>query len=333
MNKYFEEIQKLLSQYDGKSPGCAVVAIHKGDSIFEHVSGFANVEKDILITSTSNFRLASVSKQFTAVGVLVLLQQGKLRLEQKLTDFFPEFPAYGKDISLYHLLTHTSGLKDYEELMNSNTPITDNGVLTLLTREESGYFTPGSKYQYSNGGYCLLKLIIERVSEISFGNFMREHVFGPLEINTTCINEDGLQNIQDRVFGYSYRDGAFIQTDQDMTSTTTGDGGIYSSIRDMAKWDRVFYTDRVLSKEYRDTLFTKHVRTDESDGSSYGFGLFLKKWGEKEIAYHGGESIGFRIGMCTIPADELTVIFLSNRREGDGAETAQKIAEILTNTI
>lgn len=330
----FKAIKELLSPYDGKDPGCAVTVVHKGIEVFSHTSGFGDLENSILISKESNFRIASITKQFTAIGILILVQEGLLTLDSTLNEFFPTFHDYGKNISMKHLLTHTSGLKIYEDLFDgSTTSVSDKIVLDLLSNQAEGNFMPGTQYQYNNGGYCLLKLIIEKASGKTFGDFMREKLFRPLGMDKTYINEEGLDKILNRVFGYSYKDDVPVRTDQSITSSTVGDGGIYSSITDLAKWDRSFYSNTVLSNNFRNILLEKHAVVDEEKSIYYGLGFFLKKHGDREVAYHSGSSIGFKTGMYTVLNNELSVFFLSNRNGGKGLETAEKIADIVLPQI
>jgi CubicO group peptidase (beta-lactamase class C family) len=295
-------IQKIHTQFTSEQgPGYAVGIMKGGNLVFSQTYGYANIEDQILISNQTNFRLASVSKQFIAAGILILLQRKKLSLEDTLTKFFPEFPEYGKVISIYHLLTHTSGLRDYEDLLPKDqvSQIHDEGVLNLLMAQQDGLFLPGTKYSYSNGGYCLLRMIVEKVSGQAIGNFLEKEVFTPLGMEGTVVNYDGKTLIKNRAYGYSYLSNEFVRTDQDKTSATIGDGGIYSSIGDLRKWDRAIYTDIILSKETKALMLKKHIITDEGKNIYYGLGLCLKEKDGRQIVYHGGSSIDFRQGYIT----------------------------------
>jgi len=312
----------------GKSPGWAVAVARNQKLLYSYTHGYADVENSIYVTDQTNFRLASVTKQFMSVGILILIQKGLLSFNDPLIKFFPDFPRYGKQITIFHLLTHSSGLKNYEDLIprEQKEHIGDKYVLELLKNQTATLFWPGSKYDYNNGGYCLLRLIMEIVSQQPIDVFLRKELFYPLKMDKTEVNFEGETNIRNRAYGYSKRHNSIAKTDQNLTSSTVGDGGIYSSIEDLSKWDKVFYTDILLSKELRSMIFQKHILTDEGRNIYYGFGLFLKEDGENNIAFHGGSSIGFETGVYYILNKQLTIIYLSNSTGKSGVLKCRRIA-------
>lgn len=331
-----DTIQNILDKFSvGKCPGYALGIVKDGSFIFSQSHGYANIEDQILISRQTNFRLASVSKQFIAVAVLILLQRKQLSLEDVLIKFFPDFPEYGKNISLYHLLTHTSGLRDYEKLLSKEhvSQIHDEDVWDLLMSQQSGLFLPGVKYSYSNGGYCLLRLIIEKVSGQPIGNFLDKEVFAPLGMKSTVVNYQSKTIVHNRAYGYSYLSGEFVRTDQDRTSATIGDGGIYSSIDDLQKWDKAIYTDAILSDEARSMMLKKQVITDKGKNIYYGFGLCLEEKDGKRVAYHGGSSIGFQTGIYYLLDEQITIIFLSNITGKSGSSIAEQIADAFMRRV
>src|SRR6185503_3685881 len=164
------------------APGASVIVIKDGKVLFKKAYGLANLEKKVAATTSTNYRLASVTKQFTAMAIMILAERQKLSYEDRLSDFFPGFPAYGKQITVRHLLNHTSGLLAYEDVMPDSTtvPLTDNDVLRLMEQQDHTNFPPGSEFRYSNSGYVLLGLIVEKASGISFPDFLRKNIFRPL---------------------------------------------------------------------------------------------------------------------------------------------------------
>src|ERR1041385_4070503 len=192
-------------------PGAAVLVLKRGEVLFKHGYGVAELSSRAKITPATNFRLASVSKEFTAMAIMLLVHDGKLRYEDRLTDIFPEFPEYGRNITVRELLQHTSGLKDYEELMPAADPkvpveqiqIQDAGVLELLKRETGTKFTPGTKWDYSNSGYVVLGLVVQKVSGRTFAEFLHERIFAPLEMNNTVAYVRGTNQVANRAFGHS----------------------------------------------------------------------------------------------------------------------------------
>jgi CubicO group peptidase (beta-lactamase class C family) len=305
------EVDRLMSRYSGEIPGASLLVIKDGKAVVRRGYGYANLEERIKAGPETNYRLASVTKQFTAACILLLRQDGKLRLEDRVRKWLPQLPAEDDKITLYQLLTHSSGLIDYEDLIppGRTAQLDDADVLSMIAAQHRLYFQPGSAYRYSNGGYVLLGLIVERVSGMDLADFMKKRIFQPLGMKHTLLYEHNRgPQVTDRAYGYSDIDGTWTRTDQDTTSATRGDGGIYTSIDDLAKWDAALYTDQLLSAESRRMAFTAHVRTDDPS-IDYGFGWRITG----DTVWHSGESIGFRNVIVRWPKRHLTVIILSNR--------------------
>jgi CubicO group peptidase (beta-lactamase class C family) len=310
------------------SPGASVMVIKRGKVVLAKGYGLASVEESVPCGTNTNFRLASVTKQFTAMAVMILAERGKLSLDERLTDFFPEFPAYGSQITLRHLLTHTSGLIDYEDVIPKGTeiPVLDRDVLRLLMQQDKTYFAPGTKYRYSNSAYSLLALIVEARSGNTFARFLRENIFRRLKMSSTLAYERGLSAVPSRAFGYSPDASGFKRTDQSLTSSVLGDGGIYSSVADLYQWDQALYTEKLVRRKTLDLAFTPGPAT-EHPGTGYGFGWFVGQYrGLKEI-WHSGNSLGFTTRIARFPEKKFTVIILTNRNEAPIAEFPHRIAD------
>jgi CubicO group peptidase (beta-lactamase class C family) len=279
----------------------------------------------VAATPATNYRLASVSKQFTAAAILLLAEDGKLKLDDSVRRWLPSLPASDQGITIHHLLSHASGLIDYEDLMPPGTTgqLNDGDVLRMLSAQTHGYFAPGTGYRYSNGGYVLLGLIVERASGQRLPEFLRQRIFKPLHMDHTLLREpDGPQPAH-RAYGYSQQDGRWVRTDQDLTSATRGDGGIYSSIDDLARWDAALYDDRLLKDASRALAFAAQNQvTGEEDVDAYGYGWRI----HGDVRWHSGESIGFRNVIVRWPRQHLTVILLSNRNDPEPYRTAMAIA-------
>jgi CubicO group peptidase (beta-lactamase class C family) len=307
------EIDGLMSRYAGEVPGASLLVVQDGKAIVRRGYGYANLEKHVRTGPETNYRLASVTKQFTAASILLLKQDGKLRLEDRVRKWLPELPAGDDKITLYHLLTHSSGLIDYEDLIppSRTTQLDDADVLSMIASQHRLYFEPGSAHRYSNGGYVLLGLIVARASGMDLADFMKQRIFQPLGMKHTLMYEHGRgPQVADRAYGYSDVNGNWTRTDQDITSATRGDGGIYSSIDDLAKWDAALYTDKLLNAESRRMAFTAHDPTDDPD-AGYGFGWRISG----DTVWHSGETMGFRNVIVRWPKEHLTVIILSNRNQ------------------
>jgi len=325
------------------APGAAVLVVRNGKPEFRRGYGVTDLRGRRRIDAKTNFRLASFTKQFTAAAIMLLARDGKLRYDAHLNDFFPEFPAYGKSITVRNLLNHTSGLPDYEDLLMKQYPdipeekvpqIHDGGVLKLLEHESSGKFPPGAKWEYSNSGYALLAMIVEQVSGKSFGQFLRERIFAPLEMKNTLAYEKGKNEVPHRAYGHSKDDGAWRETDQSPTSAVLGDGGIYSSLDDLTKWDRALREHTLLSEEEMRPALTPVEPTDgpakAPDGKpvSYGFGWFLDPYQGHKRMSHDGSTIGFRTTIQRFPDDQLTIIVLANRTDIDPEQLALRVADL-----
>jgi len=324
-------IDGLMQAYDGQVPGAAVLVLHDGQPVFRRGYGLAVVEDGSAVTPASNFRLASVSKQFTAAAVLLLVEDGRLALDQPARRWLPELPPAAAGITLRQLLSHTSGLLDYEDLMDpaDTRQVHDTDVLALLAREDRLAFAPGSQYRYSNSGYALLALIVGRAAGSDFASFLQQRIFQPLGMAHTVAHQDGVDQVAQRAYGYSEVDGRWQRTDQSTTSAVLGDGGIYSSLDDLARWDAALYDDRLLSTASRKAMFSPATATTEADVPHYGFGWRLNG----RMHWHSGESIGFRNVILRYPDKHLTVIVLSNRNAPEPYPLALKIARRWLDTL
>jgi len=333
----------FASLKSNNAPGAAAIVIRNGRTVFQRGYGVTDLRTLAKIDGHTNFRLASFTKQFTAACIMLLARDGKLRYDDRLTDFFPDFPAYGKSITIRNLLNHTSGLEDYGSLLMKQYPdtppekvpqILDAGVLKLLEQQTSAKFPAGTKWEYSNSGYAVLAMIVEKVSAKPFGQFLQERIFKPLKMNDTLAYEKGKNEVPHRAYGHSKKDNGWIETDQSPTSAVLGDGGIYSSLGDLAKWDRALRLHTLLSEAEMPPALTPAQLAEGPaklpDGStvSYGFGWFLDPYqGHKRMSHDGG-TMGFRTTIQRFPDDKLTIIVLANRTDIDPEELALKVADL-----
>jgi CubicO group peptidase (beta-lactamase class C family) len=321
-----EDIDRMMQAYDGCVPGASLLVLRDGAPLLRRGYGYADLEHDVRATPATNYRLASVSKQFTAAAVLLLAQDGALSLDDPVRRWLPELPPATRAVTLRQLLTHTGGLVDYEDLMPADMPgqLSDADVLALLARADRTLFAPGTAYRYSNSGYVLLGLVVERASGQGLAAFLQQRIFTPLGMAHTLMYEAGRgPEVAGRAYGYSSIDGRWTRTDQSPTSATRGDGGIYSSVDDLARWDAALYDDRLLDDASRALAFAPHVRvTGEPYEAEYGFGWRITG----ETLWHSGESIGFRNVIVRYPRRHLTVVLLTNRNDPEPYERALEIA-------
>jgi len=312
----------LFANYQGDQvPGASVLVVSKGDIIQEEVFGMAHLEESRRVTPETNFRLASVTKQFTAMGIMMLVEEGSLALDQSIRTVFPELPAFMEAITVQHLLQHQSGLQDYESLVPDGFEgqVVDSDVLDIMVGTQDLRFSPGTDYSYSNSGYALLALIIERISGQSFDGFLDARIFTPLEMDGTVAFTDGVNDVSNRAYGYTVDSSGVSFSDQSSTSAVLGDGGIYSSIRDLYKWDQALYGDALVSAEMMTKAWTPGL-------SNYGFGWRIQTVNGHRRLSHTGSSRGFRTVIHRFPDAELTIVILTNRNGPAVADLAEQIA-------
>lgn len=337
------------------APGLAVLVRQNGKIVFERGYGVGELRLKARIDARTNFRLASFTKQFTAMAIMLLVHDGKLRYDETLTGIFPDFPDYGKAITVRNLLNHVSGLPDYEELMEAaekasgsmwspEKQIQDDEVLKLLEKEQSGKFAPGTSWSYSNSGYVVLGLIVAKASGKPYGEFLRERIFAPLQMNHTIVYQKGKNEVANRAFGHSKEGDLFKETDQSSTSATLGDGGIYSNLEDLAKWDDALRNHTLLSEKEMQPALTPVKLNDGSEPHwpkepngdnlhpgkpvSYGFGWFLDPYNGQARMWHTGSTMGFRTVIERFPGESLTVIILSNRTDLDPEKLSLQAADL-----
>lgn len=318
------DVDNLFSRYQGDDvPGAAVMVIRDGDVVLERTYGMANLEDGIAIAPTSNFRLASITKQFTASSIMLLVEQGKLSLDDTLTDSFDGFPAYGREITLRHLLQHNSGLIDYEGMIPDDYAgqVSDRDALRMMYDVSETYFPPGSEYRYSNTGYAMLAMLIEDISGMPFARFLQEHIFEPLGMDNTVAYQRGVSTVANRVYGYTVENGKVSFSDQSTTSAVLGDGGIYTSLRDYYKWDQALYTERILSQESLRQMWTGNF-------GDYGLGWRVDRKNGHRRLHHDGSTSGFRNYVIRYPDHRMTVLVLTNRRGPDVKPLAEAVAEL-----
>ena len=324
-------VDSLFAAYAGDSvPGASVVVIQDGQVIIRRAYGMADLEGRIAATPETDYRLASVSKQFTAMAVMLLAQDGKLRYDQPVRDFLPELPPATRAVTVRHLLNHTSGLVDYEDLIpeSRTEQLDDQDVLTLLASKDSLYFPPGAQYRYSNSGYVLLGIIVSRVTPLSFPDFLDERIFARLGMTASVAHVEGLDTIPERAYGYSPRGGSFERTDQSVTSATLGDGGIYTTVDDMVHWDQALDGTKLVDAATLQ-LATTPPALPGGATTEYGFGWFIDTYRGANRWRHTGETSGFRNAIQRFPDRRLTVIVLTNRSSGEPGAIAQRIADRL----
>jgi CubicO group peptidase (beta-lactamase class C family) len=324
-----DPIAQIFQNYQGENPGAAVAIIKDGKLVYHESFGIADKETQTPIQSNSNFRLASVSKQFTATAILLLEQKGLIDLNWTLDKVFEDFPAYGNTIRIHHLLNHTSGLWDYEDFVPDESPqVTDADVLDILKNQPEVYFEAGTEFRYSNTAYALLALIVEKYSGSKFQDLLEMEIFNPLGMNSTVAFVPNYNEVPNRSFGYSKINGEWERKDQSSTSAVLGDGGIYSNVPDLFIWDQALYEGKILPLETIQRTFTKGKLNDGSE-IPYGIGWHIKEYEGEKVVYHTGSTTSFRNILYRIPSQNLCIIILTNRNEPQEVEMVKLAEEII----
>jgi CubicO group peptidase (beta-lactamase class C family) len=305
-------------------PGIALSIQKNGETIYLNTVGLADATTNTPLDTLTNFRMASVTKQFTAMAILLLEKDGALNVDDPIGRWLPELPArIGQKVLIRHLLTHSSGILDYESLIpaTQTAQLLDADVGSLLSKKDSSYFPPGTRFQYSNSGFCLLALIIERASHKSYARFLRERLFLPLHMDSSTVYEAG-QPIPHRAIGYA-RDSAghIIPSDQSITSATKGDGGVYTSLSDYSKWINALQQNKLLPlaatlHRLRFPIEPKSGRSETAgpkgqSSAYYAAGWFISS-GSPQFLFHSGSTCGFANFVIQLPGDNWSITYFSN---------------------
>lgn len=335
-----DEKQKTVDQIfvdsQNEMPGAAVMVIENGEIILQKGYGMARVSDQSPVTSKTNFRLASVTKQFTAMSILQLIERGQLKFDTTLTDIFPDFPEYGKAITIRHMLQHSSGIKDYGPMssMELGRQFNDQDVVDYLKTLNDVDFEVGEQHVYSNSAYVTFTKIHEKITGQPWREFLKENIFDPIGMSNTLAFVDGVNVVSNRAYGHTIEtNGDIIETDQNKWSAMLGDGGIYSNLEDFYKWDQALYSEQLLSQEMMDAMFTNQ-QTNDGLPMNYGYGWRLETYKDMEIHYHTGSSIGFRNIYYRIPSKNFSIVIFRNRDEGSefsSLEYAHKMVDVFFN--
>lgn len=320
----------LMADYahpDG--PGASLLVMHDGRVDYMKSYGLAEVDRRIPVAVGTNFRLASLSKQFTATAVMLLVADGKLRYDDDITTILPNLPPFAHGVTVRNLLNHTSGLPDYEDFVpdSQTAQVHDRDIPSLIAHAIAPKFPSGTRYDYSNTGYGLLALIVEHVSGKPFADVLHDRIFVPLAMTGTVAYEEGRSVVAHRAYGHTINASGVHRTDQSNTSAVLGDGGIYTSVIDLAKWDRSLEQHTLVSAAQQQLAWTPPSLPNGAK-TEYGFGWFVDHdHGTMRLRHHG-ESRGFTNGIVRFPDKRLTVVILTNRTGGAPWDIAQRIAEL-----
>src|SRR5215831_6058571 len=327
-----EKVDKLFSQWDKPdSPGCALGVIKDGQFVYKRGYGSANLDYNAPLTSESVFYIASTSKQFTAASILLLVRRGAISLDDDIRKYFPELPKYEAPITVNHLVHHTSGVRDYLELMGMagrkmDEPFDNEEAVELIARQKRLNFKPGERFLYSNSNYVLMAEIVRRASGKSLREFADENIFRPLGMTNTHFNDDRTAVVKNRVVSYApISPGRFRQFVK--TIEAMGDGNLLTTVEDLAKWDQNFYDNKVGSEGFSQQLLTR-TKLNNGEEIPYAFGLVNEEYKGLKAVSHGGGFMGFRTEMIRFPEQHFTSICLCNLGSANPGALARQMADI-----
>jgi len=329
-------IDHIFAEWNtSNTPGCALGIMKDGQLIYAKGYGMANLEYDIPNSPSSVFRIASTSKQFTAACITLLVEQGKLSLDKTLKEIYQDFPDYSKKITIQHLLNHTSGLRDYLQIsflkgLGDNDFYQDKDIMKWLVNQSNLNFEPGNEFLYSNSGYWLLGQIVQETTGMNMADFAKKELFKPLGMSNTHFHNDHTKIVKNRASGYlpnskDDKDGFQISM---TTLEVIGDGGIFTTINDIKKWDDAFYDSSILSKKFWE-MMTEQAVLNNGEVIPYASGLFIDKYKGLKTISHAGEYVGFTAELLRFPDEHCSIAIFTNIGDVRPTDMAYQVANIL----
>jgi CubicO group peptidase (beta-lactamase class C family) len=326
-----QAVDEVFAKWTTSTPGCAVGVAIAGTPVLMKAYGMADLEHDVRNTPETIFEAGSVSKQFTAMAIMLLAKDGKLSLDDPVRKYVPELPDYKVPLTIRHLLTHTSGLRDWGSVESiagwprTSRAYTHAHVVDIVSRQESLNFTPGDHYSYSNTGYNLSAIIVARVSGMSFADFSKQRIFTPLGLTSTSWRDDHTRIVKGRAIAYSERDGAF-RIDMPFENVH-GNGGLLTTVGDLLKWNENF-VHPVVGDESIVTAMRTTGRFNDGKPQDYALGLMIGELRGVKNVNHSGSTAGYRAHLNRFPDAHTSVAVLCNGSTGDATRAANHVSEI-----
>ena len=313
-------------------PGLSLLVARDGKVLLAKGYGFANVELQLPVKPETVFQSGSVGKQFTAMAVMMLVEDGKIKLDDAITNYLTDAPAAWKQVTIRELLSHTAGFGDYPKQFNFRKDYTEADELRIVEGIPLA-FTPGTKWRYSNLGYVTLGILIHKVTGGFYGDFLRKRIFGPLGMTSTRIISEA-DIIPNRAAGYRLlKEQLKNQEWVSPTVNTTADGSLYFSILDLAKWDAALYTEKLIKRSSFEQMWTvSRLTNGQPNSGHYGFAWFIQAKRGHRVLDHGGAWQGFETHISRYIDDKLTVVVLSNLADADTGIIVDHIADFYLNT-
>jgi CubicO group peptidase (beta-lactamase class C family) len=329
------QVDKVFEKWDkSDSPGCALGVYRDGQIIYKHGYGMANLNDDVAITPATVFHVASMSKQFTAASIVLLAQQGKLSLNDDVRKYIPELPDFGERITIRHLVHHTSGLRDQWSLLGlagwrySLDLITDDDVMSVMTRQKDLNFKPGEKHVYCNTGYTLIGLIVKRVSGVSLREFTAKNIFEPLGMTHTHFRDDHAEIVKHNALGYAQEDKNKPFRLSVTNFDTVGATSLHTTVEDLQLWDENFYDPRVGGPAFLQQMLERG-KLNNGEQLDYAFGLVVGKYKGLPTVDHAGGDAGYRADMTRFPEQHFSAAVLCNAADTNPSALVRQVADIL----
>ena len=326
-------VDKLFSEWNkSDSPGGSFAVIKNGDVLYKGGFGYGNLDYDYPNASNSVFYLASVSKQFTAMAMALLEEQGKISLDDDIRKYFPEIPDYGSKIIIRNLIHHNSGLRDYLNLWSLKgrsyaDSMDEQEIINLIARQKELNFNPGDEYMYSNSGYFLMAVLVKRATGMSLRNYTNRYFFQPLGMNHTHFHDNRDMIVKNRAESYYVKNDSVLERVHS-SFDLVGSGGLLSNIDDLILWDKNYYNNKIGSgKNLMETIRTKGI-LNNGDTLDYAFGLVHSEYKGLKTIGHSGGYLGFRTHMLRFPDQRFSVIILTNLFSMKPGNLAKKISDI-----
>lgn len=324
------KVDQLMSEYSGDGPGAAVMVLQNGDVLLHHSSGMANLAYDMEMNENSIHNIGSTSKHFLTFGLLLLEEEGKLDLDDDIREYLPELPEFDHPVTLRHVVNHTSGYREFVNLLamtgrNISTPVSQEKVIEIVQRQPELQNVPGAEFNYNNSGYVLATEVIERITKMPFPEWMEEHVFLPLGMRNTVVRTSPNQILENRTLGYQYNEEGRIEEVTDLGGAM-GPGGIHASMDDLRKWVENLLNPTVGTEDMIREMSTS-FELNSGDETGYGLGLFIDDYKGLKRLHHGGADLAHRSNLMVFPEINAAVITQSNFANFRGV-IGNRVAEI-----
>jgi len=328
------KIDSLLQEkYHPNAPGATFLISRNGNIVYKKAFGLANLELNLPVHTETVFEIASMTKQFTAISILMLAEKGKLNLDDDITKFIPDFPSNDHKITIHHLLTHTSGIKDFTRVKGLNAiSKQDLAPLELIDffKNEPMDFVPGEEIRYNNSGYIILGYIIEKVTGQSYANFVEDQIFKELGMTSSQYASRG-EVIKDRASGYHNKEG-YVNSRQVSYTFAYSTGALMSTVNDMFKWQEAIKNNLLISKETTEKAFTNYT-LNNGELINYGYGWHIKEINRTPTREHGGHFFGFKSMGVYLPNYDIYVIGLNNCDCNSPTKITREIAELAMKSL